>query len=138
MNRLIKLLSILVLIITMSCEDNEANEGENLAESGSIYGKVTFSGTWPDTGSVLLTLNTTYPPQGPPAGFEYLSLETILNNEYEYSFNNLSFTNYEAVSVTYWPDDYPNGTYTTLGGHFEDMMVTQDNPQIEINFTADF
>ena len=122
----------------MSCEANEANEGENLAESGSIYGKVTFSGTWPDTGSVLLTLNTTYPPQGPPAGFEYLSLETILNNEYEYSFNNLSFTNYEAVSVTYWPDDYPNGTYTTLGGHFEDMTVTQDNPQIEINFTADF
>ena len=138
MNRLFTLLSILVLIITMSCEDNEANEGENLAESGSIYGKVTFSGSWPDTGSVLLTLNTTYPPQGPPAGFEYLSLETILNNEYEYSFNNLSFTNYEAVSVTYWPDDYPNGTYTTLGGHFEDMMVTQDNPQIEINFTADF
>ena len=138
MNRLFTLLSILVLIITMSCEDNEANEGENLAESGSIYGKDTFSGTWPDTGSVLLTLNTTYPPQGPPAGFEYLSLETILNNEYEYSFNNLSFTNYEAVSVTYWPDDYPNGTYTTLGGHFEDMTVTQDNPQIEINFTADF
>ena len=138
MNRLFTLLNILVLIITMSCEDNEANEGENLAESGSIYGKVTFSGTWPDTGSVLLTLNTTYPPQGPPAGFEYLSLETILNNEYEYSFNNLSFTNYEAVSVTYWPDDYPNGTYTTLGGHFEDMTVTQDNPQIEINFTADF
>ena len=138
MNRLLTLLSILLLIITMSCEDNEANEGENLAESGSIYGKVTFSGTWPDTGSVLLTLNTTYPPQGPPAGFEYLSLETILNNEYEYSFNNLSFTNYEAVSVTYWPDDYPNGTYTTLGGHFEDMMVTQDNSQIEINFTANF
>ena len=138
MNRLFTLLSILVLIITMSCEDNEANEGENLAESGSIYGKVTFSGTWPDTGSVLLTLNTTYPPQGPPAGFEYLSLETILNNEYEYSFNNLSFTNYEAVSVTHWPDDYPNGTYTTLGGHFEDMTVTQDNPQIEINFNADF
>ena len=138
MNRLLTLLSILLLITTMSCEDNEANEGENLAESGSIYGKVTFSGTWPDTGSVLLTLNTTYPPQGPPAGFEYLSLETILNNEYEYSFNNLSFTNYEAVSVTYWPDDYPNGTYTTLGGHFEDMTVTQDNPQIEINFTADF
>ncbi|MEC9026649.1 MAG: hypothetical protein VYD20_03100 [Candidatus Neomarinimicrobiota bacterium] len=138
MNRLFTLLSILVLIITMSCEDNEANEGENLAESGSIYGKVTFSGTWPDTGSVLLTLNTTYPPQGPPAGFEYLSLETILNNEYEYSFNNLSFTNYEAVSVTHWPDDYPNGTYTTLGGHFEDMTVTQDNSQIEINFNADF
>ena len=138
MNRLLTLLSILLLIITMSCEDNDANEGENLAESGSIYGKVTFSGTWPDTGSVLLTLNTAYPPQGPPAGFEYLSLETILNNEYEYSFNNLSFTNYEAVSVTYWPDDYPNGTYTTLGGHFEDMTVTQDNPQIEINFTADF
>jgi len=127
-----------MLFITISCEDSEANEVVILAESGSIYGKVAFSGTWPDTGSVLLTLNTTYPPQGPPAGFEYLSLETILNNEYEYSFNNLSFTNYEAVSVTYWPDEYPNGTYTTLGGHFEDITITQDNSQIEINFNADF
>jgi hypothetical protein len=139
MNRvLLRLLSALLFIITISCEDDKANNDETLAESGSIYGKVTFSGTWPDTGSVLLSLNTTYPPQGPPAGFEYLSLETVLDNEYVYSFSNLSFTNYEAVSITYWPDDYPNGSYSTLGGHFEDMPITQENPQIEINFNADF
>jgi len=139
MNRLLlRLLSALLLIITISCEDDEANNAEILAESGSIYGKVTFSGTWPDSGSVLLSLNTTYPPQGPPAGFEYLSLGIVLDNEYVYSFSNLSFTNYEAVSITYWPDDYPNGSYSTLGGHFEDMAITQENPQIEINFNADF
>jgi len=135
---LLRLLSALLLIITISCEDDEANNDEILAESGSIYGKVTFSGIWPDTGSVLLSLNTTYPPQGPPAGFEYLSLETVSDNEYVYSFGNLSFRNYEAVSVTYWPDDYPNGSYSTLGGHFEDKPITQENPQIEINFNADF
>ena len=139
MNRvLLRLLSALLLIITISCEDDEANNDEILAESGSIYGKVTFSGTWPDTGSVLLSLNTTYPPQGPPAGFEYLSLEIVLDTEYVYSFSNLSFRNYEAVSITYWPDDYPNGSYSTLGGYFEDMPITQENPQIEINFNADF
>ena len=139
MNRvLLRLLSALLLIITISCEDDEANNDETLAESGSIYGKVTFSGTWPDSGSVLLSLNTTYPPQGPPAGFEYLSLEIVLDTEYVYSFSNLSFRNYEAVSITYWPDDYPNGSYSTLGGHFEDMAITQENPQIEINFNADF
>ena len=139
MNRvLLRLLSALLLIITISCEDDKAHNDEILAESGSIYGKITFSGTWPDTGSVLLVLNTTYPPQGPPAGFEYLSLEIVLDNEYVYSFSNLSFTNYEAVSITYWPDDYPNGSYSTLGGHFEDMPITQENPQIEINFNADF
>jgi len=139
MNRvLLRLLSALLLIITIACEDDEANNDEILAESGSIHGKVTFSGSWPDSGSVLLSLNTTYPPQGPPAGFEYLSLETVSDNEYVYSFGNLSFRNYEAVSVTYWPDDYPNGSYSTLGGHFEDMPITQENPQIEINFNADF
>ena len=139
MNKLfLRLLCTLVLIITIGCEDNDANNEVILAESGSIYGKITFSGTWPDTGTVLLTLNTTYPPQGPPAGFQYLSLETVVDNEYTYSFSNLSFINYEAVSITHWPDDYPNGSYSTLGGHFEDMLITQENPETEINFNADF
>jgi|TARA_B100001245_G_scaffold67979_1_gene47513 hypothetical protein len=139
MNRIIlTILSSLILIINIACEDNESTEGEVLAEYASIYGKITFNGTWPDSGSVLLSLNITYPPQGPPAGFEYLSLETLSNNEYVYSFTNLSFTNYEAISVTYWPDDYPNGSYSTLGGYFEDMNATQDNSDIEINFNADF
>lgn len=135
---LLTLLCTLVIIITIGCEDNDANNEVILAESGSIYGKITFSGAWPDTGTVLLTLNTTYPPQGPPAGFQYLSLETVVDNEYTYSFSNLSFTNYEAVSITHWPDDYPNGSYSTLGGHFEDMLITQENPETEINFNADF
>ena len=139
MNRLLlTILGAFLIVMTIACEDNETNNEVILAESGSIYGKVTFSGTWPDSGSVLLTLNTTYPPQGPPAGFEYLSSETVIDNEYVYSFSNLSFTNFEAVSVTYWPDDYPNGSYSTLGGYFEGMPITQERPDMEINFNADF
>ena len=135
---LTNILIVISLIITIACEDTKTNEVEVLAESGSIYGKITFNGSWPDSGSVILTLNTVYPPTGPPAGFEYLSLENLLNNEYDYSFNNLSFTNYAAVSVTHWPDDYPNGSYSTLGGHYEDMNVTQADADLEINFNANF
>lgn len=135
---LLIILTSFFLMIMISCEDTESNEGEVLAESGSLYGKIAFTGTWPDSGTVLLTLNTTYPPQGPPAGFKYLLLESLSNNEYDYTFLNLSFTNYEAVSVTYWPDGYPNGSYNTLGGHFEDMNFTQVEPDLEINFNANF
>ena len=135
---LTNILIVITLIITIACEDTKTNESEALAESGSIYGKITFNGSWPDSGTVLLTLNTVYPPQGPPAGFEYLALENLSNNEYDYTFNNLSFTNYSAVSVTHWPDDYPNGSYSTLGGHYEDMNVAQNDPDLEINFNANF
>ena len=135
---LTNILIVITLLITIACEDTKTNESEALAESGSIFGKITFSGSWPDSGTVLITLNTVYPPQGPPAGFEYLALENLSNNEYDYTFNNLSITNYAAVSVPHWPDDYPNGSYSTLGGYYEDMNVTQNDPDLEINFNANF
>ncbi|GIS54371.1 hypothetical protein Ct9H90mP29_14130 [bacterium] len=37
----------------VSCEDNNTNE-EVLAEFGSISGTVNFSGSWPDSGEVLI------------------------------------------------------------------------------------
>ena len=44
-------------LIMVSCEDNNTNE-EVLAEFGSISGTVNFSGSWPDSGEVLITLDT--------------------------------------------------------------------------------
>ena len=43
-----------------------------------------------------------------------------------------------SLATNQGPDDYPNGSYSTLGGHFEDMLITQENPETEINFNADF
>ncbi len=134
-----RLLVLLILLVSMGCEDEKTNETDNnLPESGTIHGTITFNGTWPDTGQVLITLDTNYPPQGPPSGFEYLTAEGLTDGEYNYSFSNLSFRSYAAISVTYWPEGYPNGSYNALGGNFQDMNITQDDPEMEINFSANF
>ena len=77
-------------LIMVSCEDNNTNE-EVLAEFGSISGTVNFSGSWPDSGEVLITLDTNYPPQGPPAAFAYITSDDVSNGVYDYSFGDLSF-----------------------------------------------
>ena len=138
-NTLSRLLVLLIILVSMGCEDEKINETNNiLAESGTIHGGITVNGTWPDTGQVLLTLDTNYHPQGPPAGFEYLTRESLTDGEYNYSFDNLSFRSYAAISVTYWPEGYPNGSYNSLGGNFQDMDLTQDDPVMEINFSVNF
>ena len=138
-NTLSRLLVLLIILVSMGCEDEKINETNNsLAESGTIHGGITVNGTWPDTGQVLLTLDTNYPPQWPPAGFEYLTTESLTDREYNYSFDNLSFRSYAAISVTYWPEGYPNGSYNSLGGNFQDMDLTQDDPVMEINFSVNF
>ena len=134
-----RLLVLVIVFVSMGCEDEKINETNNsLAESGTIHGGITFNGTWPDTGQVLLTLDTNYPPQGPPAGFEYITEESLTDGEYNYSFDNLSFRSYAAISVTYWPEGYPNGSYNSLGGNFQDMDLTQNDPVMEINFSVNF
>ena len=95
-----RLVVLLIILVSMGCEDEKVKES---AESGTIHGEITFNGTWPDTGQVLLTLDTNYPPQGPPSGFEYLTAEGLTDGEYNYSFSNLSFRSYAAISVTNWP-----------------------------------
>ena len=132
---LLQYFALILIILSIGCEDENSDD---LAESGIIHGTITFSGIWPDSGQVLLTLDTSFPPTGPPAKFEYVTSESLADSKYDYSMDNLPFASYGAISVTYWPDDYPNGSYSTLGGHFEDMPITQENPQIEINFNADF
>ena len=39
---------------------------------------------------------------------------------------------------TYWAEGYPNGSYNSLGGNFQDMDLTQDDPVMEINFSVNF
>ena len=130
-----RLLVLLIILVSMGCEDEKINE---TAESGTIHGGITFYCTWPDTGQVLLTLDTDYPPQGPPAGFQYLTGESLTDGVYNYSFDNLSFRSYAAIAVTYWAEGYPNGSYNSLGGNFQDMDLTQDDPVMEINFSVNF
>ena len=126
-------------LIIVSCEDNNTNE-EVLAEFGSISGTVNFSGSWPDSGEVLITLDTSYPPQGPPAGFSYITNDDISNGVYNYNFSDLSFRSYEAITVTYWSLGYATaGTnYSLIGSYIETINVSQDTPDITIDMDATF
>ena len=126
-------------LIMVACEDNNTNE-EVLAEFGSISGTVNFSGSWPDSGEVLITLDTSYPPQGPPAGFSYITNDDISNGVYNYNFSDLSFRSYEAITVTYWSLGYATaGTnYSLIGSYIEAIDVSQDTPDITIDMDATF
>ena len=126
-------------LIMVSCEDNNTNE-EVLAEFGSISGTVNFSGSWPDSGEVLITLDTSYPPQGPPAAFSYITSDDISNGVYNYNFSDLSFRSYEAITVTYWSLGYATaGTnYSLIGSYIEAIDVAQDTPDITIDIDATF
>ena len=126
-------------LIMVSCEDNNTNE-EVLAEFGSISGTVNFSGSWPDSGEVLITLDTSYPPQGPPAAFSYITSDEILNGVYNYNFSDLSFRSYDAITVTYWSLGYGTaGTnYSLIGSYIEAIDVSQDTPDITIDMDATF
>ena len=124
-------------LIMVSCEDNNTNE-EVLDEFGSISGTVNFSGSWPDSGEVLITLDTSYPPQGPPAAFSYITSDDISNGVYNYNFSDLSFRSYEAITVTYWSLGYATaGTnYSLIGSYIEAIDVSQDTPDITIDMDA--
>ena len=126
-------------LIMVSCEDNNTNE-EVLAEFGSISGTVNFSGSWPDSGEVLITLDTSYPPQGPPAAFSYITSDDISNGVYNYNFSDLSFRSYEAITVTYWSLGYATaGTnYSLIGSYIEAIDVSQETPDITIDMDATF
>ena len=141
MKIIINILSSIALTFLMfSCEDNENESGSVLAEYGSISGEVNFTGTWPDSGEVLITLDTAYPPQGPPAGFAYITSNDLTDGVYNYTFSNLSFRNYGAITITYWSLGYTTAgsNYSLIGSYIDSINVTQDNPEMIINMDATF
>ena len=139
MKQITRIILASFFLIMVSCEDNNTNE-EVLAEFGSISGAVNFSGSWPDSGEVLITLDTSYPPQGPPAAFSYITSDDISNGVYNYNFSDLSFRSYEAITVTYWSLGYATAgsNYSLIGSYIEAIDVSQDTPDITIDMDATF
>ena len=147
--KLIKNLLILsltsVMLITTACEDDKVTVSK--PESATISGVVTFTGTYPDTGSVMLTLDTTYPPQGAPAGFKMIAQADLDNGSYVYSFSELAFGDFTALTVTYWPNGYSTASmdYTLLGSYPNPLILPvssftldEDNAEMTINIDANF
>ena len=139
MNRLTKVTIIIFILILTSCEDSDPNI-DPLPEFGSISGAISFIGAWPDSGEVLVTLDTNYPPMGPPASSKTIENDELVDNVYEYSFKGLAFGEYAALTVTYWPNGYSSGStdYNLLGSYLDTMTLSLDIPQLNIGINAEF
>ena len=130
-----------LFIFFTGCEDGNT-DGPVASEAGTISGSIIFSGIWPDSGDVLLTIDMQYPPQGPPSGSRTIESNEPENNIYTYSFEDLPFGNYAAITVTYWPSAYSSGgSYTLLGSYPNPLILpiltyinlSEDNPEMIID-----
>ena len=146
------ILIFLGLFLAMGCEDDNST-GASTPESASIYGTITFSGDFPATGTVSVSLQSNWLPTGAPAA--YSEITSLSDGTYAYLFENLSFGSYAALAVS-WKDpedDYPSTNQHVLGAHggtapwseqyvlgTDPTIITVSETEFELNidFTADF
>ena len=66
--------------------------------------------------------------------------DEVSNGAYNYSFPDLSFRSYDAITVTYWSLGYATAgsNYSLIGSHIEVIDVSQDTPDITIDMDATF
>ena len=69
-NRYAGVLVLSFLLFVISCEE-ETPEAE--PESATISGTVTFLGTWPDPGTIFISLQSDWPPTGAPYAVQVIS-----------------------------------------------------------------
>ena len=93
----------LVMIVTTACEDKDATP-----ESGTISGMVTFTGTWPNAGTVSISIQNAWPPTGAPYASMVITSTDLSSEQYGYTFGIVAFATYAAITVSWLDPDDPN------------------------------
>ena len=150
------IIGISTLLLTTGCEDST---GPTTPEDATISGTITFSGAWPDTGTVEVSAmeiwdHTLESFTGIPEISKVISQSDVTANTYTYTLDMLPFKTYNAIIVT-WRDPIDpdhstmyhtlgayGGTYpfyTSYGGADPTALTVSDtlNTLSEINFSAD-
>ena len=104
---------IFLLFFTNGCEDNGPISTPT-PESATISGTITFTGTWPVSGDIAVSLSSTWPPTGAPAASTAISSSDLSNNTYTYTFENVTFGSYASIAIS-WQD--PNDTNPMTNQH---------------------
>ena len=107
---------ILTLFLIIGCKDST---GTTTPENASISGTITITGDWPTDGAVAVSLSSNWPPQGAPAASSEITSTDLSNGEYTYTFENITFGTYAAISVSWQDpnDDNPVTNQHTLGAY---------------------
>jgi hypothetical protein len=138
-----------VMLIMTACEDDEKTEP--LPESATISGIITFSGDLPSTGTVFLSIQNTWYPVDAPYATTSISESDVTANAYAYSFTEVAFGTYAAISVS-WEDPEDTNPATnqhiigvyggTAAAYFADadsITVSEDIYELtSLDFGADF
>ena len=137
-----------VMLILTACEDEKT---EPLPESATISGIITFSGDLPSTGTVFLSIQNTWYPVDAPYATTSISESDVTANAYAYSFTEVAFGTYAAISVS-WEDPEDTNPATnqhiigvyggTAAAYFADadsITVSEDIYELtSLDFGADF
>ena len=114
-------MAIIILLLTAGCDDNSPTA---TPESATISGTITFTGDWPETGSIAVSAMDILDYNDPDFTGVPIKSMTILESEvssntYEYSLESLPFDDYNAIIVTWLdPEDKSHQTkYHTLGAY---------------------
>ena len=110
----------LTLFLLIGC-DNPTNPPPT---SGTISGTVTFpipagetiNDLWPANDKVTIAIYLSWPPVAPADSINF-SLEVLSGNQYNYTFEDVSFETYPGIAVT-WKDPNdanPQTEYHILG-----------------------
>tara|TARA_Y100000590_G_C15713605_1_gene1011131 strand:+ start:767 stop:1204 length:438 start_codon:yes stop_codon:yes gene_type:complete len=86
------------ILFIIGCDNSTAPE---TPESATISGTITFTGTWPTSGEVTVSLNAMWPPQGAPAAYAVITSSDVVNDTYTYTFENVTFGTYPAIAVAH-------------------------------------
>jgi len=107
---------LLSLFFFVGCDENPMTP-----ENGAISGVVDFSGAWPETGNISISLNTSWPEvTGAPYAFTTIYSDDLnQDNLYSYRFENVTFGTYQGIIVS-WKDPHDDDSVTNqhaIGGY---------------------
>ena len=138
-----------VMFSAMACEDSDTDD--TVPESATLSGVVTFSGTWPGTEILSISLNPTWPPTGAPYASKYITPAEIESDQYSYIFEDVAFGAYASISVSWLDPDDSNpmtnqhvlGVYGGTAQAFfmdaDSVIVSETNYEVSgLDFTATF
>ena len=141
------IISALFVIIFIACEDKK----DDLPESAVLSGSITFVGNWPSNGTVYLSVQTAWPPTAAPYSSRVLTADDFTDGNYNYSFENVAFGTYPAITVSWLDPNDSNpatnqhtvGAYggTAQSGFMDASSVTVDAEgatESDLDITADF
>jgi len=136
--RAVGLLAALSLVLVVACNDDDPASPGNPANTGSISGTVTFTGTWPASGDVQVAIYATLPPTGPPDAYTDPLNGATDYPTYAYTISGLEPGTYDGVIVT-WRDPSDPLSSKVIGTYSGGMpvVIEKGNTASGFDITAD-